>query len=82
MKNFRRFKVTVRFDLKNEKVVNCLMNNFSLDEMSEDGTVEMSYRGNSKSSEQTAIAGIKKILNTYESFKRGFQILGAREITK
>lgn len=80
----KKFKVKVQFDLKNPKVVNCLMVNFDLDNMDDNGVVEMWYtsKGNKNSTEETAINGMKKILNFYPSFKRGFKILGAREVTK
>lgn len=78
----KKFKVTVQFDLKNPKVVNCLMINFDLDNMDDSGVVEMWYtsRGNKNSNEETAIKGMKKILNSFPSLKRGFKILGAREV--
>lgn len=78
----KKFKVTVKFDLKNERVVDCLMANFDLDNMSDDGVVEMWYtsKGNSRSTEETAIKGMRKILNFFEGLKRGFVILGAREV--
>ena len=80
----RKFIVTVKFDLTNEKVVNCIMNNFDYDKMNNDGVIEMVYtaKGNKNSTEETAIKGMKKLLNFFESFKRGYTILGAKEITK
>lgn len=78
----KKFKVTVQFDLKNERVVNCLMVNFDLDNMDDNGIVEMWYtnKGNSTSTEESAMKGMRKILNSFPSFKRGFKILGAREV--
>lgn len=80
----KKFKVTVKFDLTNKKVVDCLMCNFSLDNMDDDGVVEMLYtsKGNKTSTEETAMKGMRKYLNFFESFKRGFQILSAREINQ
>lgn len=80
----RKFKVTVKFDLKNERVVNCLMINFDLDNMDDEGVIEMWYtsKGNSTSTEETAMKGMRKILNSFPSLKRGFTILGAREVQK
>ena len=78
----RKFIVTVKFDLSNERVVNCIMNNFDYDKMDNDGMIEMLYtsKGNKNSTEETAIKGMRKYLNFFESFKRGFTIIGAREI--
>lgn len=78
----RKFIVTVKFDLTNEKVVNCIMNNFDYEKMDNNGVIEMIYttKGNKNSTEETAIKGIKKYLNFWESFKRGYTILGVKEI--
>ena len=78
----RKFKVTVQFDLTNEKVVNCIMNNFDFDKMNDDGIIEMNYtcKGNKNSTEETAIKGMRKYLNFFEGFKRGFTIISAREV--
>lgn len=78
----RKFIVTVKFDLTNEKVVNCIMNNFDYDKMNDDGVIEMFYtsKGNKNSTEETAIKGMKKYLNFFDGFKRGYTILGAKEI--
>lgn len=78
----KKFKVTVQFDLSKEKVVNCIMANFDYDKMDDNGIIEMIYtsKGNKNSTEETAIKGMKKTLNFFESFKRGYKILGAREI--
>lgn len=80
----KKFIVTVKFDLTNEKVVSCIMNNFDYDKMSNDGVIEMVYtaKGNKNSTEETAIKGMKKYLNFFEGFKRGYTILGAKEITE
>lgn len=81
-KKMKKFKVTVQFDLKNEKVVECLMNNFDIDNMDDNGVVEMHYtsKGNKNSTEQSARNGMKKKLSFFEGFKRGYKILGAREV--
>lgn len=78
----KKFKVTVQFDLKNERVVNCLMNNFDLDNMDDNGIIEMHYtsKGNANSNEQTAMNGMKKTLNSFVNLKRGFKIIDAREV--
>lgn len=80
----RKFVVIVKFDLTNEKVVNCIMNNFDYDKMNNDGVIEMFYtsRGNKNSTEESVIKGMKRYLNSWESFKRGYTILGVKEITK
>lgn len=78
----KKFKVTVKFDLTNEKVVNCIMNNFDFDKMDNNGIIEMTYtsKGNKNSTEETAIKGMKKYLNFFDGFKRGFTIISAREV--
>lgn len=80
----RKFMVTVQFDLNKPEVVNCIMQNFDFDKMSDDGIIEMFYtaKGNKNSSEETAIKGMKQYLNWFEGFKRGYKILSAREITE
>ena len=80
----KKYKVTVQFDLANQRVVDCLMNNFDLDNMDDDGVVEMWYtnKGNKTSTEETAIKGMKKILNSFVNLKRGFKVIGAREINQ
>ena len=78
----KKFLVTVQFDLTNERVVECLMSNFYLDKMDDNGVIEMHYtsKGNKNSTENSAINGMKKRLSFYEGFKRGYKILGAREV--
>ena len=78
----KKFKVTVQFDIKNPTVADCLMNNFDLDSMDDTGTVEMWYtsRGNKNSSAESAMRGMKQILNGFTNLKRGFKILSAKEI--
>ena len=78
----KKFKVTVQFDIKNPAVVNCLTNNFDLDGMDDNGTVEMWYtgKGNKNSSVESAMRGMKQLLNGFANLKKGFRILGAREI--
>lgn len=78
----KKFKVTVQFDITNEKVVACLMNNFDYEKMDDNGVIELHYtsKGNKNSTEQSAINGMKRTLSFYEGFKRGYKILGAREV--
>ena len=78
----RKFKVTVQFNLKNEKVVSCLMNNFDYDKINDDGVTELLYtaKGNKNSTEETAMKGIKRYLSFFEGLKRGYTIIKAREV--
>lgn len=75
----RYFGVTVQFNLKNEKVVDYLTKYFSFD-MDDEGVVEIRHEGNIKSSEKSAINGVKQSLNYFEPFKRNFKILAVREM--
>ena len=76
---YKYYKIKVKFDLKNEKVVKCIMNNFDYDKISNDGVIEMTYRSNKSGSEESAIKGLKKDLNFFEPFRRNYQILGIEE---
>ena len=78
----KKFIVTVKFNLTNKEVVNCIMNNFDYDKINNEGIIEMIYtsKGNKNSTEETAIKGMKKYLNFWDSLKKGYTILGAKEI--
>lgn len=78
-KMYKYYRIKVKFNLKNEKVVSCIMNNFDYDKMDNDGVIEMVYKSNSAGSEESAIKGLKKYLNWYEAFKRNYQIIGIEE---
>ena len=77
----RYFMVKVKFNLNDKGVIKLLKTDYPFPVDSE-GIVEIKHEGNIKSSEKSAINGVKRMLNIccLGEFKRNFQILGAREI--
>lgn len=80
----RKFTVTVQFNIKDKAVMKTLHLDFEGMPVDENGVAEMHYtsNGNKNSSEESAARGMKEYLRSWESFKRNYKILGAREITE
>ena len=91
----RKFTVTVQFNIKDKAVMKTLhldfervllpqFRNHYVMPVDENGVAEMHYtsNGNKNSSEESAVRGMKEYLRSWESFKRNYKILGAREITE
>lgn len=76
----KKYRVVVKFDLSNQKVVDCLMQNFDYDKMDNDGYMVFRHQGNKRSSTTTAINGIKQRLNSFAGFRKGYEIVSVEEI--
>ena len=71
----KEFKVLVKFDLNNKKVIDCIMQNFDYNKMDNNGYIEYGHRGNKKTTEKTALNRVKMLLNTYNTLRNSFTIV-------
>lgn len=82
----RIFKANVQFDLTNEKIVNCLMANFNLDDMDDNGNITVFYKGNKKSTTQSVYKGIERSFGFFKGLKneigKGYHVTQIEEVTE
>ena len=79
----RTFEVTVKFNTKNEKVIECITREFDPGTADENGIAKMRYTGNinSKSDPNASVErGMKHRLNFWNELKRNYTIIDINEI--